>query len=391
VALTRAKYRCYTLWGKIAESESSALAWLLHPPTVIGPSADPLLASAERVKGMTADALHKELQALCAKHPRAVALLQPLKNTAYRPAVVAPTALQARHFQGPVRGQWRISSFSALTAHTSNSNSGELPDYDATPWLKPTENDATTGTALTAFDFPRGARAGRCLHQILENLDFSNALPERLTTLSERALLEHGFDLSWTPVVINLLQNTLAAPLNSSGLRLADIAPWQRLNELEFYYPLNHLNTAGLRRTLAPYLHHFGAAESTLRETLEALDFPSTQGYMKGFIDLVFESGGRYYLADYKSNWLGEHAADYQPERLSEPMSRAGYILQYLIYTVALHRYLKLRLQNYDYQHHFGGVYYLYLRGMDPALPGYGVYSDWPDSDLIQTLDKYFS
>jgi exodeoxyribonuclease V beta subunit len=74
-----------------------------------------------------------------------------------------------------------------------------------------------------------------------------------------------------------------------------------------------------------------------------------------------------FWLVDYKSNWLGGEPTAYRRERLDEAMAREAYLLQYLIYTVALHRYLRLRLPDYNYQRHFGGVFYLFLRGMDPA------------------------
>ena len=110
---------------------------------------------------------------------------------------------------------------------------------------------------------------------------------------------------------------------------------------------------------------------------------------MKGFIDLVFEAEGRFYLVDYKSNWLGPELAAYQPDRLAEAMAREAYVLQYLIYTVALHRYLRLRVLDYDYERHFGGVFYLFLRGMDPARGrDCGVFHDQPTPALVTALDK---
>jgi exodeoxyribonuclease V beta subunit len=108
---------------------------------------------------------------------------------------------------------------------------------------------------------------------------------------------------------------------------------------------------------------------------------------MRGFIDLVFEAGGHYYLLDWKSNWLGNTAADYAPDRLAATMAREHYYLQYLIYTVALHRYLKQRLPNYDYETHFGGVYYLFLRGIVPERKT-GIFRDRPRWELIETLDE---
>ena len=114
-------------------------------------------------------------------------------------------------------------------------------------------------------------------------------------------------------------------------------------------------------------------------------------GYMKGFIDLVFETEGRYYIVDYKSNWLGMNLEDYHSTRLPAVITQAGYPLQYLLYTVAVHRYLRHRLASYDYDRDFGGVYYLFLRGMDARRGAdYGIFYRRPERALVEALDRYF-
>jgi exodeoxyribonuclease V beta subunit len=108
---------------------------------------------------------------------------------------------------------------------------------------------------------------------------------------------------------------------------------------------------------------------------------------MKGFIDLVFEFDGRFYIADYKSNWLGDTMPDYSRARLDEEMIKHGYPLQYLIYSLALHRYLDLRLPDYDPEQHFGGAYYLFIRGMKPEWGQAGVYFERPPVAVLEALD----
>jgi exodeoxyribonuclease V beta subunit len=113
---------------------------------------------------------------------------------------------------------------------------------------------------------------------------------------------------------------------------------------------------------------------------------------LQGFIDLVFEHCGRYYVVDYKSNHLGDTPDDYSREALRRAMLEHHYDLQYLIYTLAVHRYLKLRLPGYDYDANFGGVYYLFIRGMDPHHEERrGVYFDRPEKWLIEKLDALFA
>jgi exodeoxyribonuclease V beta subunit len=120
---------------------------------------------------------------------------------------------------------------------------------------------------------------------------------------------------------------------------------------------------------------------------VRCLDFRPLAGFLKGFIDLVFEHAGRWYVVDYKSNVLGVHADDYRPERLVTAMTEHHYFLQYHLYVVALHRYLTRRFPGYDYDRHFGGVYYLFLRGMAPAYArNNGVFSDRPSRQLIEGL-----
>jgi exodeoxyribonuclease V beta subunit len=115
------------------------------------------------------------------------------------------------------------------------------------------------------------------------------------------------------------------------------------------------------------------------------LGWRELDGYLRGFIDAIFFDGERYYLIDYKSNHLGSQQADYLPDQLIQPMMDHDYVLQYLIYTIALDRHLAQRLEAYDYDLHFGGVYYLFLRGLAQSHePGCGVFFDRPSAELIR-------
>ena len=117
------------------------------------------------------------------------------------------------------------------------------------------------------------------------------------------------------------------------------------------------------------------------------LGWRALQGYLRGFIDAVFFDGQRYFLLDYKSNHLGSHQADYLPDRLVEPMIEHDYVLQYLIYTVALDRHLRCVLPDYRYERDFGGVYYLFLRGMaESHPPGCGIFFDRPGEEIVEAV-----
>jgi exodeoxyribonuclease V beta subunit len=125
--------------------------------------------------------------------------------------------------------------------------------------------------------------------------------------------------------------------------------------------------------------------------TLDAAERPALapatlNGMLKGFIDLVFEHDGRYFVADYKSNWLGPDDAAYTAEAMRAAILASRYELQYALYLLALHRLLKARLPDYDYDRHVGGAVYLFLRGS--RAPGHGVHFERPPRALIDALDR---
>jgi exodeoxyribonuclease V beta subunit len=111
-------------------------------------------------------------------------------------------------------------------------------------------------------------------------------------------------------------------------------------------------------------------------------------GYLNGFVDLVFFWRGQYFIADYKSNHLGDDLASYGAAQLIEEMSDSHYYLQYLLYVCAWHRHMQSRLGDaYDYQRDFGGVLYLFIRGMSLNESNFGVYQDIPSFELIEALN----
>ena len=390
VALTRAKQRCTVVWGKIKQADTAPPAWLLHRPSVKEAGKDWLQATQERFSKMTGAALREELQTVLAPAGEAVAIasLPPGEGSRYQPPATVDPELAARTFSGGSLFEfWRVGSFTALAASGQPAELAELPDHDRIAVMPVVETALVAAPAGRDFyTFPRGARAGTCLHAIFERLDFSRGEREPLEQLVQRTLTGHGLDAeTWTATVANGVERALATPLNAAGLHLGTVTLEQRINELEFYYPLAHLRVEALRGTLERH----GYAAGPLQGMIDRLDFSPLRGYMKGFIDLVFEAEGRFYLVDYKSNWLGAEPAAYRREALAEVMARESYVLQYLIYTVALHRYLRLRVADYDYARHFGGVYYLFLRGMDPALgAGFGVFHDQPAPALAMALDE---
>lgn len=367
VALTRARERCIINWGAAKESQKTAMFSLLH---------------GNKDKADAAGML-EDLSQLAAQYPDNIAVQKAEPVTTAQRIIQSDKGeqLKAREFTTEIKKVWQVSSFSGLT----RGHSVEQPDYDAETatldWPQSAEH------RMDRFGFPRGANAGTCLHSLFEHWDFQGTDVE-WQQLVHKTLIQYGIDSDWTPVVMDWLQSVVKAPLSAdSALTLDAINPDKRLDEMAFYFPVNDLTVSRLKRTLQPFLDSVPVLERVLKQ----LNFADIQGFMKGFIDLVFEYDGRFYVADYKSNWLGDKAAQYHQAALDDAMVMHGYPLQYLIYSLALHRYLKTRLPDYDPDTHFGGVYYLFIRGMQPDWGQAGVYYDRPSAALLEALDNCMS
>ncbi len=237
--------------------------------------------------------------------------------------------------------------------------------------------------------FPRGARTGVCLHEMLERWDEAGETEADLRALATRVLRAHGFDPAWTGAVAGVLAATRALEL-APGVPLGAVPAFHRLHEVEFTFPLRRRQDAALTaRELAGALNapdltrRLGPA---LEAALGRLSFSPVRGYLRGIMDLVVRVGDRYHLVDWKTNYLGPRPEDYGPEALASAMARDLYVLQYHLYAVALHLHLRARLPGYDFDRHFGGVHYVFLRGLDPSRPGQGVFTDRPSRERLERL-----
>jgi exodeoxyribonuclease V beta subunit len=380
VALTRARDRLWLHWGPVdckvkkdgtlGESglHSSALAWLLHGREL--PGDDALGELAGHLQSLTPQGLRAEVEQLSASSQGQMAV-QPLRAIEASAAGEqrAPAPQQLATLQRSLHSAWRIGSFSGLAAGLHM----EAPDRDGL--VLPDASEPGAGF----FAFPRGARAGTCLHAILEDWARGKA---PLTELVEPGLSGHGISSDWSAVALSQLQQVLETDLDGQGLTLAGLNPPRRLPELGFTFPVAGLDMQRLRAILSDPLH---GLEEPMREAAARLEFDSLKGFLKGFIDLTFEHDGRWYIADYKSNWLGPDASYYGGERLIQALATEHYYLQYLIYLVALRRFLRQRLDNF-HNEQLGGAYYLFLRGM----PSAGVYFARPADSLLDALDRLF-
>ncbi len=178
-----------------------------------------------------------------------------------------------------------------------------------------------------------------------------------------------------------LAGGVLKTRLPGPDIALNQLAARDKQVEMAFYLPIAQLLTA---ERLDALIRQY----DPLSADTPPLDFRQVRGMLKGFIDLVFRHEGRYYLLDYKSNWLGEDREAYTRPAMEQAMRAHRYDLQYQLYSLALHRYLRHRLADYDYDRHFGGVIYLFLRGMDGQEGGQGIFTTRPVRPLIDGLDQ---
>ena len=384
VALTRAKYQMAFVLPKAFDKKWNALLYVLTQGE-IGRKLDlpnnwdtqPLLEKFKQL--LPTDVAIELTDVLQASEPLTLNVSQ--EN------------LSAEIFQGEIEQDWRVTSFSGIEqTHQRKAYLNEsavkkslifddAKDYDASI---STENITENLTALAhdndemVLDFPRGTQIGTLLHRYFEKVPFAQlAEKENIEKLCQDLnLAEEQF-----VAIQQWFAQILSTPiLPKDDLTLAQINEKQCLKELAFYLNItSHFDVAGFNRALAT-LHHLPS---------EPLQFDDIQGMVRGTMDLVFSHQDKYYLLDYKSNFLGETLKDYDQTALKKAMLEHHYDWQYLLYVVALHRYLKTRLPHYDYNRDFGGVVYAFLRGMNGS-PQSGIFFDKPDWQLIQQLEELF-
>ena len=367
VAVTRAAQRCYLGVAPFDGSEKSSLATAM---------------------GMTADEHWTDVFSRVVSENNPHTSCVAIKSSTIQPVVEgsydASVPLIAQDFNGNVDERWRLYSFSALARRQMTVNQKrreleeEIPDTHAN-----TLNDEEP--LPYRFTFEKGASAGNLLHDILELNDFSE--PEWEDVSLDMAV-RFGIKENEVPEFFGWIEETLQTPLDSTGLCLAQLDQTATLKEAEFYFPMASVNFHKLDVLLKEHRHKLGQKHSV---TLPVRIAETLEGLMHGFIDLIFEWEGKYYVADYKSTHLGNRFFDYTSEKLMNNNAHHLYDLQYLIYCLALHRYLALQLPDYSPAQHFGGVYYLYLRGMHPDNSDFnGVYFAQLDVDDLDALDDAF-
>jgi len=412
VSLTRARNRCYLVWGRFRDAETSAPAYLFHQQGSW--KGDNVVNSIEeRLKSLSDEDMRAELKILVDNSDGIIRLSEMPTETGekYSPLPEKEEVLSSRTFSGTIDRQWHISSFSSLIS--GQQYSAELADHDAISlsaralqWQaghdlwdlkeagrpdsysqKDFEESVIEEEPPGIFSFPRGTKAGTCLHDIFEHLDFVQKDTPVIEQLIANKLIEYGFELTWQETLYDMIHKVLSVPLEPerNDFTLSHIPSHDRINELGFYFPLKSISTKKLNNIFAKYT---GPDLSTdFPERIERLDFNPVRGFMRGFMDMVFQFQGQFYLIDWKSNLLGSELEYYDQKGLAKAMKDEFYSIQCHIYTAALNQYLQLRLPGYTYETHFGGAYYIFLRGVYPSKgTEFGIYRERPSGKFIHTL-----
>ena len=370
VALTRARHKIYLAWGNIGNkttnSSNTALARLIHPGLYDSNPISRIEQGFDSSNDILADL---QQLALGSENTIEVTSLPQADNTDPHQSTddqnAEPIILSQPH-RAP-RQNWRINSFSGLTRNIHQVAHGG--------------SHQLMGDEI--LDFQAGSKVGLFLHEVLENIDFSGDIEIQSQQQVPDLARSYGISLDSNPDLISAwISHITQCKLSADGPSLSQISQHQRLNELPFDFTVSNVSITALNQFL----------QQQQNLAMTALDVSDFSGMITGIIDLVFEYDGKYYLADYKSNQLGHALEDYTPERLNQAIIDRRYDLQSLLYSLALHRYLQSRIRDYDYDSHFGGSYYLFLRAMrQNSHSKYGVHFHRVEQSTMAAFDRLFS
>jgi exodeoxyribonuclease V beta subunit len=414
VALTRARHQAVVWWAGSWDSRNSALGRLLFARDADGnvPASGSSTPSDEKAV--------ERFEALAAQAPGAVSVerarVGPPIPWSGEPRAAAD--LTVARFDRQLDWRWRRTSYSDITSAAHEARVASEPEErvvtDEEPLAVPAvaaagdaDEAALRAVPSPLAEMPSGVQVGTFVHRVFEAADFAAAdLDAELAAHVAAAQARRRVEVGDPAIVAAGLRAAIETPLGPllGGSRLCDVARADRLDELEFELPLVGGDAPIARVALAAIAGVLRAqvpASDPLAAYADRLDDPelrqSLRGYVTGTIDLVVRSGDRFAVVDYKTNWLGAPGEElsawhYRPSALAAEMQRAHYVLQALLYTVALHRYLRWRLPGYDPERNLAGVLYLFVRGMSgaatPVVDGVpcGVFAWRPPAALVEAL-----
>lgn len=376
VALTRAMNHCRVLWSSTPNSVNSGLGSLITDTQLFNEISSNKYTFK---KGYDHGTYYTDrFRDIASAHSDNIGFVSSGELQPFTGRIAADDleiTLKIKSWEGPdlIPVERRLQSFSSLFHHDS-SHVAE-PDYDQ--WLETyidRRDPSADGSAQkSVFTFPRGAAAGTLIHKLFEHPKFDFTTAKQSGDFIPEMLESYGFDPEWSDVLTEMLNDVCRAAY--TGFDLNRVQASDLLKEMEFHLPVRNISVEELVRII----REGGEADLHAGKAQKA--------YLTGFIDLVIRQNGKYYILDYKSNYLGDSVEAYSRDALQKSIRDSGYDIQYHLYIVALIRLLKKTIPDFDYDRDFGGTLYLYVRGMKEGDSS-GVWFDKPDEQVINRLEK---
>ena len=379
VALTRARERTYIYWGPLGgRKKHSVLDALLD----MDPS--------------DTDTRRERLENFVAAHDK-VMELQDVKTPDFTVSPTQKLELDSKGAGGPRPRQLDSESRSRLTPLSIASFSSLAHDGgESGPRVESERSIGRQDKAEhRAFSFARGPRAGTCLHELFEQPALLAPDSTNTDDTVRKVLAKHGFqkptnhDDGIDPIdtATEIVRNTWTAEAADLGFSMADVNANDVRREWQFYMPLAATSAGRIVEMVAG--SELPDSLAGYRHAARRIDPRMVSGFLTGFVDVLFTIHGKWYLIDWKSNYLGPRIADYSQSRIGESMVEHHYPLQYHLYAVATHRLLRNRLPYYNYDEHFGGALYAYVRPIAASTNqnARGWFHHKPTLETIEKLD----
>ncbi|QCI18976.1 exodeoxyribonuclease V subunit beta [Buchnera aphidicola] len=225
-------------------------------------------------------------------------------------------------------------------------------------------------------NFPKGKKSGILIHYILNKINFIKKLN---INFFYQVLKKYEFSEEWAPILMSWINNIINVKFKKINFNLSMLKPNQYIKEMNFFLPIQKtLNSIDLNKIIQSF--------DPISSLTPKFSFNPINGILKGSIDLVFLWNKKYYIIDYKSNYLGDDKNYYSSKNIKKEIIKNRYDLQYQIYTVALHQYLNKKIKKYSYEDNFGGIFYMFLRGIDNINKTNSIFYTMPNYLLIKHL-----
>lgn len=392
VALTRAKHQCHLYWTAAANSGNSALGQIL-----LG----------DLPENSTDSELEQRLREWVESFEisRAVvrsgsALAKPRPDIRYERKQSPGQQLAARPIRREMISAVSQTSFTALAGSNHGRFVDEVVDRDS--FTGPTHNEtrlfaAGSDAEVPLAAMPGGRLIGDVVHQVLEQAlksgRFAGATRAEITPqiadLLEPAMERMQLDARWLTPLADTLTTCLTEPLTLDDVSccLSQIKPHQLATEVQFLLRLGGVTEFTTQNLATAFASSSNSLFRDYSRRIRAMSVVGIQGFLAGFVDLVFQVNGKWFIVDYKTNFLGLNVSDYSRERLDTAMFEHDYLLQASLYSVAVCRLLEQRLPAFDLATDFGGVAYLFLRGFPTdGVPETGIWYCRPEPTLVKGL-----